>query len=279
LNTGKFLTRTLSTKKGLLKKEQADEAMAKRIQAEKNQQDEYKKKLEKEHIELLKLRAGVLNEEETSIKPDETIVEKPTGVKAIENFWYHYKVAVILIAVFASIGLYLLFGTINTDSADISIMVLTDNGFSERVDKLETLLENYATDVNNDGKIVVDVVHIPIENLTDNPSTAVIMQTKFIGEMQIGTTMLVISNDATDILLLPKDTIQSIKSDFPDNPSVTDLGFKFEGEKLEKALDWEDMPKGMYLGIRKSINSVDNNDKQYIISKKLLDKLIIDLSE
>lgn len=241
----------------------------------------HRKKLQEEKLEMLKLKQGIVDDVEI-VHEEKAVIEKPKGTKALENFWYHYSMYIIIFVIFFAIAGYLIFNLVSKVTPDMNVLVLPDSGFSLKLKKFENYVENFAVDKNKDGKVKVTAIHIPMELYGQNPTADVGYQAKLMGEIKAGKTMLIVSNKKADEQLGPKGILMDIRDLYPDNPNVTEYGFELEGDKVKKALDWTDMPDGIYIGIRnpKYINGVspEKAQKQYKESLKILDKMIKDLS-
>ena len=263
--------------------EKAKQEYEKQIEQEKEM---HLKQLHNDKLEMLKLKQGVV-EDTHQLEAEKAIVVKPKGWKAVENFFYLNSVYIILFTIFFVIAGFLLHNLLTTKRPDMTVMALPQSGVAEKISKFEDLFEKYTTDVNGDGKKYVSVIHIPIEPSADsfdaNPSATMGYQTKFLAELQAGKTMLIISNEKCDPKLEPQTVLQDLTLIYPNNPMVTKYGLKLEGEKIKKLLDWEDMPDGMYIGIRDPKKSFGTSQKkaqeQYDDAKEILDSLVKELSE
>ncbi len=252
--------------------------MEKRLKIKK---DLYKKKLDRERLEMLKERQGITEAAPTP-EPIKVIYEKPKGKKAIENFWYHNRAYIILALIFFAIGGFLLYNFLSTEKADVNVMVLVSEGFDVHREDLEKMLEKYTDDVNGDGKVHVSVIYIPVDMASGLSSAEAANIAKLTAELQAGQTMLIISNEKSDEDLVPADVMLDLREDYPLNSHMTEYGFKLEGDKVKKALNWQDMPGGIYLGIKTPVKTIGASEKEvqnnYDKSRRLLDKLITDLS-
>lgn len=241
----------------------------------------HRKKLQEEKLEMLKLKQGIVDDVEISHE-EKAVVEKPKGMKALENFWYHYSMYIIIFVIFFAIAGYLIFNLVSKVTPDMNVLVLPESGFSLKLKNFENYVENFAVDKNKDGKVKVTAIHIPMELYGQNPTADVGYQAKLMGEIKAGKTMLIVSNKKADEQLGPKGILMDLRKLYPDNPNVTEYGFELEGDKVKKALDWADMPDGMYIGIRNPKYmygvSPEKAQKQYKESLKILDKIIKDLS-
>lgn len=75
-----------------------------------------------------------------------------------ENFWYHHKWT-FWGCVFAAVALIIVFTQMFTnDSPDYRVLLMTeDTYFSGDVEKLEKVLAEYGTDLNDDGQVLVNI--------------------------------------------------------------------------------------------------------------------------
>ena len=265
-------------------KEKLAEELRRKQELEKKIEDRkelHRKKLQEEKLEMLKLKQGIVEDAEVTHK-EVIAVEKPKGKKALENFWYHNSMYIIIFLIFFAIAGYLVYNLVSNEKPDMNVLVLPESGFSSKLENLEDYVEKFVDDKNDDGKVIVTAIHIPMETYGENPTADVGYQAKLMGEIKAGKTMLIISNEKADEQLGPQGVLQDMRKLYPDNPNVTEYGFKLEGEKVKKALDWPDMPDGMYIGIRNPEYmygvSCEKAQKQYKEALIILDKIVKDLS-
>ena len=84
--------------------------------------------------------------------------------EALENFWYHYKVPVLIAAAILVTGCYLLFQHSAVPAADYEVAVISPAYYSdEQLTALQTALAAAGTDVNGDGKVIVTVHRYHLE--------------------------------------------------------------------------------------------------------------------
>jgi hypothetical protein len=91
---------------------------------------------------------------------------KSAGEKKIENFWYHYRFAVIAAVIGLVLAALLLRDIFFRVNPDIKIVMLTEDYVSsESLERLTGAMEATSTDLNGDGR-----VFISIEALTFSPT-------------------------------------------------------------------------------------------------------------
>ena len=78
--------------------------------------------------------------------------------KWLQNFWYYYKIPVIVILVVLAAGIYLILTHRGNVSSDYDAAVVSPRAFSvEQISQIQSVLEGAGRDQNGDGKVVVTV--------------------------------------------------------------------------------------------------------------------------
>ncbi len=119
---------------------------------------------QRERLELLKLKQGIISESEVIPEEVETSVEAPkTAKKKIENFFYYYKWIILIgILVATTLGV-MIYQTVSRDDPDIKVLLVETvrgSGLSSRSSQVELALEQYCPDFNGDDKTHVAVTAI-----------------------------------------------------------------------------------------------------------------------
>lgn len=77
--------------------------------------------------------------------------------KKLQNFWYYYKVPVIIILAVLAVGVYL-YSQRETVEADYRVAVVAARGCSdEQLARLKTVLTAAGQDLNGDGSVTVKI--------------------------------------------------------------------------------------------------------------------------
>lgn len=77
--------------------------------------------------------------------------------KKLENFWYYYKVPVIIVLILLVFGLWFYVQRAPSDS-DYGIAVISGDALSdEQLGKIRTILEQAGSDQNGDGAVKVEI--------------------------------------------------------------------------------------------------------------------------
>ena len=93
----------------------------------------------------------------------------------LENFWYHYKIPILIVAVVLAAGGYLLFQQLSIPAADYEIAVVSPSYYTdEQLAALQDVVAAAGTDVTGDGKIVVNIHYYRLEIGADGQDSTVI---------------------------------------------------------------------------------------------------------
>ncbi len=133
---------------------------------------EEQRRAREEEIKLKQMRQGLIEVEQ---KYEAAVIIPKTPKEKLQNYWYHFK--------WHTIGAIALIAVITTMCVQCAtrekydfIAVIFTNSYIEtgRMDKIEEYLEQYATDIDGDGKVSVRVVDC---STADSNPNSVINQT------------------------------------------------------------------------------------------------------
>ena len=214
-------------------------------------------------IELLKIKQGLVENSEV-ITPREKTPEL-TGWEKVKNELYYAKWIILLIAFFAIVISYIVYQTVTTPKADISVLVIAKEDYSLISDRIEAGLELYTPDFDGNGKVHVDVICIPTES-TD-PKLHSTYRTKLYGEITTGNTMLLLMDESAFVMLEGNDGYTAIEDErtlFPDSPAVNEYGFHIRGSQFaqDSRLDTDEIQSDLILGVRKIDSVTAGTDKK-----------------
>lgn len=265
-----------------------EEYKKKRREEERKREDERRKQLAQDKLELMKLKSGVIEESET-IREEEKTVRVLTTKEKISNFFYHYKIPVIVITVFTIAFGYILYDTLTRTKPDMYVLSTCNNGLEYRTEELQEYFEKFCEDLNGDGEVFVQIISAPTTNdMQTNESN----QAKILTQLQMDTTIIVLTCDDNYELdskvdknglytadnYIFADVFDDLREKFPDNESVDIKGYHFDGKKISDAIGWEDMPDNIILSMRKPIKSLggDFEDMQenYDIAMEVVKKIM-----
>lgn len=131
---------------------------------------------------------------EYSIKIDQQKHQKLyKAFKWLDNIWYHYKAAILITAFFSFVIIFGFAQCMTKTEPDYKVLLCVNKYVSPQVrSAMEIYLEQYAEDVNGDGK--VDVYVVDCSAGTDLDSYNANMTT-LLAELQRGEAVLLICDD------------------------------------------------------------------------------------
>ena len=128
---------------------------------------EEQQRQQREKAELLKLRQGIIEESEEIPADAPPKYEKPTGWKAVENFFYHYKWMMFGIIFTVALVTFFIVQAVTQEKKDLYVLVIANSasdGLYVRTDDIETTLERFCPDFDGNGKVHVGVNYIDLTN-------------------------------------------------------------------------------------------------------------------
>ena len=268
-------------------KQQAEKIIEERKKAEEEKaikeklaREERDKQIARDKLELLQLKNGVINDEQATIKEEHEVVEKLHGKAWLANIWYHYKIMIIFIVFLLAACSIIIYDQVTREKADITILMIADNGLADRQKDIEEFFEKYTEDVDGNGYVHVGVIMIPQSQNDLNQQG--VNNSKLVAQLQLADAIMVITDSNTD------DRIKEImnhdlKDDFPDNPYIDQLGLSLNMKVAAKELNYEQMPNDVHISIRRPVDttgdSLEKMQKNYDISFKTFKAIADDLSE
>lgn len=228
------------------------ELEAQRAERERRQRESYEAKLRQERLELLKLKQGVIAEEDVVYEKEP---EKHYTVwQRIGNFFYHNKVYIIFGTLLAALAAFLIYDYVSTVRPDAVIMIIASDGeFNFITEDISEFLGQYCGDNNGDGKVSVRVSYLPAAPSEDSVSMYYQQadQTKLMAEFQ-GTEAIMVMGDyeACEVLGITEGVLADLSEYFPDDENVTELGYMLSGTNFAKDISYEGLADNIFLGFR-----------------------------
>lgn len=232
-----------------------------RAEKERLERERYEKKLEHDRIELMKLKQGVISEED--IPHEAEPVKEYTAWEKIGNFFYHNKMPLIVGAVIVLLAVFLIRDVVTNKKPDVAIMIMaSDSELDFRTGDIEKLLEPYCEDFNGDGEVYVRVSYLPAVYSDDNLDAYFNQsaQTKLMAEFQSGDSIIVIA-DADTCHTVGIDTVSEngnpvdpilvdMRTIYPDDENCTELGYMLSGTSFAEDIKYTAMSDSLFIGFR-----------------------------
>lgn len=228
------------------------ELEAQRAERERRQRESYEAKLRQERLELLKLKQGVIAEEDVVYEKEP---EKHYTVwQRIGNFFYHNKVYIIFGTLLAALAAFLIYDYVSTVRPDAVVMIIASDGeFNFITEDISEFLGQYCNDNNGDGKVSVRVSYLPAAPSEDSVSMYYQQadQTKLMAEFQ-GTEAIMVMGDyeACEVLGITEGVLADLSEYFPNDENVTELGYMLSGTDFAKDIGYEGLADNIFLGFR-----------------------------
>ena len=157
-----------------------------------------------DHKELLKLRQGLVAENESPLEINEKPhYEKPVGFSAVmSNFVYHHKAHIFVVGFFVFVAVGLAIMTFGGEKPDLTVLLIADTEetaafFHFEQDALQTSLERFVPDFNENGNVFAQLLFIDLVVAENRDPRSYHGNTvKLFGEMQSGKTFVLMGNRA-----------------------------------------------------------------------------------
>lgn len=237
-----------------------------KAEKERLEREAYSKKLAQDKLELMKLRSGIISEDDI---PKEIKIEKVYSRKEkITNFFYHYKAHVIVTTFIVVLAGFLIHDLVTQVKPDVSIMLIaTDPQFFYQTEKMAEVFEQYCEDYNGDGKINVRVSYIP--GLVDEDNSANLAysqadQTKLVAEFQSVDSIAVIADyETVEYCGLTEGVFIDFKTLYPDDENAVKLGYMLKGTNFAKDIEYTDLAQDIFLALREPHGGFGVNEEKF----------------
>lgn len=170
--------------------------------------------------ELLKLRQGLISEDEAEIieidvKPEPVVLH---GKAKIENFFYHYKIHIIMTLFFSAIIFFFIYETVTKTRADIDFMIVTSTEETRSIliagtMPIEWAVARFTPDFDGNGYVHAQTFPV---NFADEFDTNMVVanQTKLFAEFQMGITRMFMGDRGAFDRILGSDTVYTMEDVF-----------------------------------------------------------------
>ena len=241
--------REINEKEQAERLKQESEQEARRAEQERHDRENYAAKLRQERLELLKLKQGVISEED--IPKEEKVEKHYTVSQKIGNFFYHNKLYIIIGTLFAALAIFLIYDVVSTVRPDVAVMIIAeDEEFEYITGNIQKVLERYCKDCNGDGKIYVRVSYLPavVEEFsyTDQANS-----TKLMAEFQAGDSIVVIADyEVCEAMGITEGVLADMTEFFPDDENAAELGYMLKGTSFAEDIGYENLADDLFISFR-----------------------------
>lgn len=267
------------------KKREAEEEKIRRAEEEKARRKREaerarERQIAQDRLDLMKMKQGIADESETIEEVHETY-EQPTGIKKLQNIWYHDKTWIILGFFIVAIISFITIDTILRVKPDVELLLICDNSLQSDscCNLLAQRIEKYTPDLNGDGKVKVSVISCAMNSEKYDQIYAINSQ-KFFANIQEGEIIMVIADsevaeDVNDIFT------PDLPNEIPNNRYVDEKGLSLNFGFLADELQCPGMPNDVYLRLRFPMKTFGDSEekmqKNYDICLEIVKAMAADL--
>lgn len=244
------------------------ELEAARAERERKARDRYAEKLRQEKLELLKLKQGLISEEDMPA----AAVEKRhyTVWEKIGNFFYHNKTYIIIVSVVVLLLGYLLYDLLSRVQPDVAVMFIADDyNISYKTDVMSEVLKPYCKDYNGDGKISVRVSYVPaLAELSDGNAYALqeqqANQTKLFAEFQAADTIIIIADKKTcETMEIDKGVFADLSEIFPNDENADGYRYMLKGTAFAEDIGYPELSEELFVAFREPREGMGVNTEKF----------------
>lgn len=244
--------REINARERAEKLQRESELEAERAANERRARESYEAKLRNDRLELLKLKQGVISEED--IPREEVAPKHYTIWQKIGNYFYHNKPYIIFGTLIAALAIFLIYDIVTTVHPDAVVMIIAkDDRFDAACGTISELLEQYCADNNGDGKVSVRVSYLPVA-MNEESSPMYYHEadsTKLMAEFQGTEAIMVLADpDTCEMLGIEKDVLADLSSFFPGDSSVSQLGYMLSGTNFAADIGVDGLADNLFMGFR-----------------------------
>lgn len=228
--------------------------------------------------ELLKLKQGIIEDEEATIHEEEKPVYELHGWKRVENFFYHNKWYVLAGLFFAAVAIFLIISLVEKEQGDMRVMVVTKDPqivaeIMYKTGDLEQAFELYCPDYDDNGYIHVDVYNVDLSENPD-PQYSLAAVTKITSEIMYGEAqMFVVDSQAAQAITNENlSQLVDLSELYPDCPYISSYFLHVRESGLAAAAQYyEACPDDLYIVVRNASESDENSFRSLAAKKKALE--------
>lgn len=237
-----------------------------RAKREEQQRKAYEEKLRREKLELIKLKQGVISEED--IPKEENVEKQYTVWEKIGNFFYHNKLYLLFGLCIASIAGFLIYDVATRENPDItSMFIATDYNMEYYCDELTELWADIVPDYNGDGKQIARLYYVPVGYADESAASLYYAQgdrTKLIAEFQSGDTIVIIGNkQAYSDLGVLDGVFCDARELFPGDEYAEELGYRLAGTDFKDFIGYPELDDSeLYISFRKPVKLMGTSEEK-----------------
>ncbi|MDR0197310.1 MAG: hypothetical protein LBI36_03725 [Oscillospiraceae bacterium] len=220
--------------------------------------------------ELLKLKQGIIGEEESEIAKEEKHgYEKPRGKAAAENFFYHYKIHLIVAVFFTAVIAFLAYDALTGEKGDIRILTLasTDEtavALAYKKQSIEEAFELYTPNYDKNKYVHAENFYIDMTREGRDANAYYGNSVKLISEIRDGTAFILVGDMEIFEEITRETTLEiffvNLEELYPGVPNVEGYFYRLKGTELADAANMlASCPENLYVAIRRNPSGSEEN--------------------
>ncbi|MCL2035778.1 MAG: hypothetical protein FWG83_00105 [Oscillospiraceae bacterium] len=237
--------------------------------------------------ELLKLKQGLITEEETTLELEKTLIIKPRGWAAVMNFAYHNKFYLWVVGFFMIVTTFFVYFALTSEKYDITILLIADEEkssdfFFGEQRALKQSIDRFVPDFNGDGKQSAACLFIDLVKEGRRHDIIHGNSVKLFGEVQSGNALIFIGNkDALEMIPLSADIeVEDFYVNLAQfSPNADGFFFPVKGSVPGDGdyFEYVDVPEDLYIALRKGKNAKrpENESEALTVIENLLNGILV----
>jgi hypothetical protein len=235
--------------------------------------------------EILKLKQGLIEDSEV-IQKEETEKVELRGKKKAENFWYHYKIHVLMVLFFGVLISFFAADIFLQKRPDIGYLVIASDEYTSIFaftfsGDINEALTSMTPNFDENRYVYAEEVVVDLYNVRDN-NGVMAAQTKLFAEIQTGTRRLIFANrGAFDRIIggtnFSLDEIFVDLSElYPDSERITEnIFFELYGSEFSRITgEGEFFPEDFYVALLSLNLSNSRQERAHERALTVLDNIV-----
>lgn len=236
-----------------------------------NETLEQQRRAREEFLNLKKMQSGELD---AGPKPSEVAILPKTPKEKFANFWFHYKIHVIVIAFITVVLSVLITQCSNRVNYDSEIVYFSYTPILDsQLNNIADYFEQYATDINGDGEVNVQIINCSFSNDKQNIQYRNVQLQKMQSLMVADEKAMLYITDIDSIGYF--DKLSETGGFFVNDPVL--LGENFY--KATKTEDFGELPEGLQISCRRISNTTLKDDGKAKTSFEAAQKILEQIKE
>lgn len=257
---------------------------------------EEQQRQQREKAEILKLRQGIIEESDEIPEDAPPEIEKPTGWKAVENFFYHYKWRLIAGVLATAMITFMVVQTVTRQKRDLYVLLVSTTGSSglyAKTNDIEVALERYCPDFDGNGYVHVGVNFIDLSTEGGYSQYTDAQSQKFSAELFSGDSQMYLTDQGIVTIInriaLNGATMEAgseeeqfivqfftdLTDEYPDGTFYQGCGLQLNTTGFTDEARWKSCPDIVGLYIRDSFENMTGNDSEAVEQRRRA-KIVMD---